>query len=181
MMMSDAAVDVRSARASDRAALAAVQHDAWHAAYGEAAPASVVASMTSEHVESVWQGWSADDAGGSVLVATHEGAIVGFVAVAWRADAVAEVLSWHVVPMHQRSGHASRLFHSMVLDARDRGVERLTAWVPTADAAKLKFCQDCGMKPTGGRRQLDTGVEGEKPMVEIEVGATVVHEEPAAE
>jgi GNAT superfamily N-acetyltransferase len=114
-----------------------------------------------------------------VLVATAEGALVGFVAIGPASDSDAdpgvdaEVLVLVVDPDAQRRGHGSRLINAAVDVLRDGGFRRVTTWVPDADEPRRRFLESAGFGADGATRVLDTSGDGTSTVRESRLATTL--------
>lgn len=173
---------VRTATAADRTALAAVHHRAWHASYATATPPSVVATMTTDAVTTLWDTWTGTEPDGHVTVALADSLVVGFCALRTpTADDTntpvsptdAEVLALYVDPLHTRHGHASRLLNNAAEHAQTLHAAALTAWVPSLDAPRLTLYRSAGLRPTGGKRTLAAPDPTEPDLTELHLAASL--------
>lgn len=161
-------VSVRLARPDDVPEIARIQIETWRVAYPTILPEPVLESLTVEAAEPAWA--AAVQAPPSpkhhVLVAQEQRWLVGFAAVAPADDAeegdpdpaaTAQLGPLLVEPRWGRRGHGSRLLAAAVDHARDDGMVRLIAWIPTGDSASLDFLRSAGWAADGFARELDTG------------------------
>jgi GNAT superfamily N-acetyltransferase len=163
---------VRAARPADVDSLGQVHARAWQQAYSGLLPQGGDAAQP----QALAQAWDTavqhpPTPQHRVLVATAGPDVVGFAAVApgGDADAVegedAELVVLLVDPDRQRLGHGSRLLNASADTLRDRGFQRLRAWVPETDDARSAFLTGAGFVADGAARVLDAG-EGAAPVRE---------------
>ncbi len=146
-------VSVRPARPGDEQEIGRIQVDAWIASLGE---------LLGRHRhdafdrDAVTQGWA--DAisqpptpGHQVLVATHDGAVVGFTAVAPPST----IIALEVDPARRRRGHGSRLLAAAADHLRNNGGEEMKIWSLERDAVRADFLAGAGFAEAGMRRELD--------------------------
>lgn len=156
-----AAVSVRPAVAADAPAIGAVQARAWRQAYRELLPGPVLAELTADRFADAWRPAITDPPSPRhrVLVACSGDFVVGFAAVAPRADRDAapgdgELVELLVDPAHQGGGHGSRLLAAATDTLRETGALTVAVWTPVADEARLAFLGAAGLQPDGARRTL---------------------------
>ncbi len=163
-------MSVRAAQPGDVPEIARIQIDTWRTAYTSILPAEVLRSLTVEAAEPAWVAAVQEPPSPRhhVLVAQEQHRLVGFVAVAPADDlgleegdpdphTTAQVGPLLVEPRWGRRGHGSRLLAAAVDHAREDGMQRAIAWIPTADSASLDFLRSAGWEPDGYARALDTG------------------------
>jgi GNAT superfamily N-acetyltransferase len=161
-------VSVRLARPADVPEIARIQIETWRIAYSKILPEPVLESLTVEAAEPAWAAavQTPPSPKHHVFVAQEQQWLVGFAAVAPAddleegdpaADATAQLGPLLVEPRWGRRGHGSRLLAAAVEHARDDGMVRLIAWIPTADPASLDFLRSAGWAADGYARELDTG------------------------
>jgi GNAT superfamily N-acetyltransferase len=161
-------VSVRPARPQDAAALGDVHARGWRTSYAALLPEQARTALEPADLAASWsQAVSTPPSPRhQVLVATAEGALVGFVAIAPGSDGDAdpavdaEVLVLVVDPDAQRRGHGSRLLNAAVDVLRDGGFHRVTTWVPDADEPRRRFLESAGFGADGATRVLDTSGDG---------------------
>jgi len=144
---------VRPATAGDVPAIGAVQARAWKAAYADLLPPQVLQALDPRELAEAWR--AAVTAPPSprhrVMVAAAGPTVVGFAAV----EPDGEVVALLVDPLHQRRGHGSRLLNAVVDLLREDGADRVAAWAPEQDRARIDFLTSAGLGPDGGRRTLE--------------------------
>ena len=160
---------VRPARPTDAADIARVQRVTWRTAYRELLPAAVLDEWDDDAVAARWADSisTPPTPGHGVLVATENGAVVGFLAhgpaelqpgEASSADGpTGELQALLVEPRWGRRGHGSRLLAAVVDLVVPTGVRRLQVWVPTADEVTAAFLTSAGWAVDGWTRALDAG------------------------
>jgi L-amino acid N-acyltransferase YncA len=174
---------VRPARMGDPPAVAAIQARAWRMAYGNLLPEETYEALTPEALLPAWQRSVATPPSRrhAVLVAVEDDIVVGFAALGPSedrdaTDTVAQLAVLAVDPMHQRSGHGSRLLSAVVDTARENGFTGLTAWIPEGDLAREAFLGSAGMVTDGARRTYE-GAPG-TPVAEVRWTAVLGEPEP---
>lgn len=153
--MSDATPDVsvRPARPGDESAIGKIQVDSWVAALGERLGHRRHEAFD---LDAVIDGWKASLAsppspGHAVFVATQDGALVGFIAVAPPSDIVA----FEVDPAHRRRGHGSRLLAAASDHLRSNGGDTIRLWSLERDVVRNEFLRSAGFAEAGMRRELE--------------------------
>jgi GNAT superfamily N-acetyltransferase len=179
-LLSPGAADasVRPARAGDAAAIAAVQARAWQRAYAGVMPAETLRQLTGEQLQPRWNEAVSRPPSSrhAVLVACSGSLVVGFAATAPSADPDAgpqdaELVALEIDPVHQRSGHASRLLSAVASTARDAGFEALRAWCPRDDRPRRQFLESAGLRPDGAHRGMRG--DGEQQVAEERLAAAL--------
>ncbi len=176
---------VRPARLGDPPAIAAIQARAWRMAYGNLLPEATFEALTPEALLPAWQRTVSTPPSRRhlVLVAVEDEIVVGFAAVGPSEDRdapddVAQLAVLAVDPLHQRTGHGSRLLSAVVDTARENGFTGLTAWIPEGDLAREAFLGSAGMVMDGARRTYE-GAPG-TPVAEIRWTAALGEPEDSA-
>ncbi len=161
MVADSPAVAVRSATSADADAIGAVQARSWLRSYQELLPAPALRQLSGPVLARAWQGALTDPPSPRhrVLVATGDGLVVGFAAIAPSGDPDAgehdaEVVELLVDPAHQGAGHGSRLLAAATDRMRADGFVAVRVWTPTADAPRRAFLTSAGLQPDGARRTL---------------------------
>jgi GNAT superfamily N-acetyltransferase len=174
-------VSVRPARAQDGAALGDIHARAWRTTYATLLPEEARTALEPGDLAASWsQAVSAPPSRRHrVLVATAEGALVGFVALGPASDedadqAVdAEIMVLVVDPDTQHRGHGSRLLNAAVDVLRDDGFRRVATWVPDADGPRREFLESAGFGVDGATRVLDTSGDGTSTVRESRLATTL--------
>lgn len=153
---------VRVAWVADAPAMGRVQTRAWHAAYADVVPTSVLATLDETTLAQRW----ADDlrrppaATNRALVALQGNVVVGFAATGPSddpdADPVrdAELTVLVVDPDSLGQGHGSRLLSAVADTARADGFTRLTTWVFSRDDVLRGFLASAGWEPDSAHREI---------------------------
>jgi GNAT superfamily N-acetyltransferase len=179
-MPSTADVSVRPARPGDAAAIAEVQLETWRAAYADILPREVLDGLSDAGAEAQWRDAAAAPPTPlhAVLVAVHDGRLVGFAAVGPGLDDDAggdraEIYELLVGPGFQQAGHGSRLLTAAVDHLEVHGARQLVTWRFPGDEAALRFFRSAGWDDDGSRRTLDMGRPVEQLRLHTEVGVSV--------
>lgn len=148
---------VRPARATDAAAIAAVQVASWQAAYAHLLPAGWLAAMSVPDRQAAW-GRVLADAESCVAVAVQRTEVVGFVSSGPSRDADAaagthEVYALYVHPAHWAGGHGRRLWAQACAAARAAGAAQMTLWVIVGNARGVAFYERMGCRCEPSARQ----------------------------
>ncbi|MCB2413710.1 GNAT family N-acetyltransferase [Demequina sp. TTPB684] len=146
-------VSVRPARLGDEQEIGRIQVDAWVASLGERLgrrrhEAFDQAAITQGWAEAISQ---PPTPGHRVFVATCDGDIVGFTAVAPPNSIVA----LEVDPARRRRGHGSRLLAAAADHLRNNGGSEMKIWALDRDVVRANFLADAGFGEAGMRRELD--------------------------
>jgi GNAT superfamily N-acetyltransferase len=146
-------VSVRPARPGDEQEIGRIQVDAWVASLGQRLGRRRHEAFDRD---AITQGWA--DAisqpptpGHKVFVATSEGDVVGFTAVAPPSSIVA----LEVDPARRRRGHGSRLLAAAADHLRNNGGEEMKIWAIDPDVVRADFLTGAGFGEAGMRRELD--------------------------
>jgi ribosomal protein S18 acetylase RimI-like enzyme len=164
---------VRSARASDAAALARVQVASWQVSLAGLVPDAVLAELTSpEAVGQFESRWleaitSPPTSRHRVHVAYSPEAadVFGFAAAGPATDedlwpgSEGELYELHVAPSLRDSGHDERLLHAVADTLAEDGFSGAVTWALAGDAARITFLEAAGWAPDGSTSNLDMGVK----------------------
>ena len=160
-------VSVRPAVPGDERAIAAVQLDAWRAAFTDALGEGALDMLDETAVVERWRAAIAEPPARTfhVLVAMAGPRLVGFASVApVPAPPNAEdqtpggiLLALEVAPDEQRYGHGSRLLAAAVDTLRADGADQVITWVADGDEARVRFLSAAGLTPDGAVRELASG------------------------
>lgn len=143
-------MSIRAAGIDDAAGIAAVQVEAWRAAYAELLDPGFLVGLSVERSTSKWRGFLLDtstEAG--VQVAVTAGGVIGFVAYgpaadAFRADRVGEIRSLYVAPGSWRAGHGRALLAEAQAELAAHGFRKAILWVLPGNQPARRFYESCG-------------------------------------
>jgi GNAT superfamily N-acetyltransferase len=146
-------VSIRPARASDVQEIGRIQVDAWVGSLGERL------GRKRHHAfdrEAITQGWADAIAqpptpGHQVFVATCDGDVVGFAAVAPPSTIVA----LEVDTGRRRRGHGSRLLAAAADHLRKNGGTEMKLWCLEQDTLRADFLAGAGFAESGMSRELE--------------------------
>jgi ribosomal protein S18 acetylase RimI-like enzyme len=154
--MTEHAVAMRPANADDARAIAGVHVRAWRSAYRGLMPDAFLDGLSLEERARGWRRrLEAHDA--HTLVATENGAIVGFVTSGQsRDDAAAEgvtgeVLALYLDPAYIGRGLGCRLSDAALGALREAGFTTATLWVLEGNMLARRFYEAAGFEPDGAR------------------------------
>jgi GNAT superfamily N-acetyltransferase len=172
---------VRPARPDDAEAIGAVHARAWQVSYAELLPDRADAALAPESLAASWREAVVDPPSREhrVLVATAGPQVVGFAALSPAGDADtdptadAELVVLLIDPERTHQGHGSRLLNASADTLRDRGFQRVIAWVPEPDGDRKRFLQDAGFAADGGSRLLDAAGDGTTTVREVRLSASL--------
>lgn len=152
---------VRDATAADAAEIAAIQDSSWRLAYAGSWPAGVFESLAAQDPEMQWARAviAPPGPGYRLLVATDDGQVVGFAALAPSEDpdaqaGEAEIVAWEVHPEHRRVGHGARLLNAAADHARSIAAHTVTIWVAPDDEPRRALLASAGFGPDGAHREV---------------------------
>ncbi|CRK62009.1 GCN5-related N-acetyltransferase [Alloactinosynnema sp. L-07] len=160
-------VELRDATPADAHAIATVLVRSWRVAYRGLIPDDVLAGLSIPDRERFWSdGLTARPPGTSAVVASIEGAIVGFAATgpplvpADSADpTLGDLYALYLAPEVWRRGIGTQL-HTAALDRlRSCGFTHAGLWILDTNERALRFYIRQGWTDTG-RSQLDEGPGG---------------------
>lgn len=146
-------VAVRLARQEDAEAIGKIQIDSWVGAIGERLGRHRHEAFDRDGIV---QGWinsitSPPTPGHVVFVATCDGAVVGFAAVA----PPHQIIALEVDPERRRRGHGSRLLAAAVDHLKANGATEMKLWSLSSDTVRTHFLQSAGFGDSGMVRELD--------------------------
>jgi len=146
-------VSVRLARPGDEEAIGSIQIDSWVGAIGEQLGRRRHEVFDRDKIVSGWASSIAQPPtpGHVVFVATCDGVIVGFAAVA----PPHQIVALEVDPERRRRGHGSRLLAAAVDHLKSHGATEMKLWSLSADSVRTHFLQSAGFAETGMVRELD--------------------------
>lgn len=139
---------LRPARAGDLGPVLDVFLTCWRIAYQGLLPQPTLDAMTDDEATELWQRALAD-AGSRVVVAEHEGRVVGV--VRW-TPGDATVQSLYVHPGHQGQGTGAALLEAATGALADQGAPVARLWVFAANAPARAFYRRHGWVPDGAQR-----------------------------
>jgi ribosomal protein S18 acetylase RimI-like enzyme len=145
---------LRPAAPGDLPAVVEVFLACWRQSYRGLVPQETLDRMSEEDAEELWRAALADE-GARVLVAEHEGIVVGV--TRW-TPADSTVQSLYVHPGHQGLGTGGALLRAAVADLAVGGARAALLWVFEANLPAQRFYDAHGWRPTGTvrtRRELD--------------------------
>ena len=163
---------VRPARTGDAASLARVQVASWRCDFARIVPSELLAELTSEEAEQVWQDrWreaitNPPTSRHRVLAAVDGGPsreVAGFASAGPATDADrwpgtdAEVYELRISPEQAGQGHGSRLMHAVADTLVSDGFHTVSIWALEADDALRGFLESSGWAADGARGELDVG------------------------
>ncbi len=154
--MSDSAVPdvaVRPARPGDEAAIGRIQVDSWVGSLGERLGRRRHDAFDRESITAKWAASISEPPTPAhrVFVATCDGVVVGFVAVAPPSD----IIAFEVDPERRRRGHGSRLLAAAVDHLKANGGTQMKLWSLTNDKVRAGFLTAAGFGEAGMARELD--------------------------
>jgi len=146
-------VAVRLARPGDEEAIGSIQIDSWVGAIGEQLGRKRHEFFDHETIVSGWANSISKPPtpGHVVFVATCDGVIVGFAAVA----PPNQIVALEVDPERRRRGHGSRLLAAAVDHLRANGATEMKLWSLSNDSVRTRFLQSAGFAESGMVRELD--------------------------
>jgi GNAT superfamily N-acetyltransferase len=151
-------VAVRTAIAGDEAAIGRIQIDSWVGALGERLGRRRHDAFDNE---AIIQGWADSithppTPGHVVFVATCDGVVVGFAAVA----PPNQIVAFEIDPERRRRGHGSRLLAAAADHLKAHGSTEMKLWSLSNDKVRAGFLRDAGFGEAGMTRALDgPGIE----------------------
>lgn len=139
---------IRSAQASDVAAISLLHVRAWQLAYRGRMPDEFLDSLDPASRAEVWMK-ALGNADRLVLVADSSAGILGFCSLIPSRDedaspATGEIEAIYVHPDRLRSGIGSLLLDRIIIAARSRSFRQLSLWMLDGNAAALAFYQARG-------------------------------------
>lgn len=152
---------VRLGHAADASAMGAVHAAAWRAAYAQALPEQLLATIDDDSFEAGWHSLFDDPPTPRhrVLVACEGERVVGLSVVGPSDDgdsdettSLIDLLAVH--PRARRRGHGSRLLNATADLARSAGWARMGHWVYSEDTQTRDFLVAAGFALDGAVREL---------------------------
>jgi len=146
-------VAVRPARAGEEEAITKIQIDSWVGAIGERLGRN---RHDAFDYEAIVTGWTTSISqpptpGHVVFVATCNGDVVGFAAVA----PPNQIIAFEIDPERRRRGHGSRLLAAAVDHLKAHGATEIKLWSLSNDTIRTGFLREAGFGETGMTRKLD--------------------------
>jgi len=146
-------VSVRLAHPGEEEAIGRIQIDSWVGAIGERLGRKRHEAFDREAIVS---GWSTSitnppTPGHVVFVATCDGDVVGFAAVA----PPNQIIAFEVDPERRRRGHGSRLLAAAVDHLKSHGATEMKLWSLSNDKVRTQFLKSAGFAESGMVRELD--------------------------
>jgi L-amino acid N-acyltransferase YncA len=155
-------VDIRRATPDDADAIEHVRTDTWRATYRGLMPDAVLDRLGYDGAERR-RGMAAMSEDRFVLVAEHDGEIVGFCygGPSRVSDPAypGEVYAIYVLPSHQGHGHGSALLRDGARECLDRGWRAMLVWVLHDNWPSRRFYERMGGQHLAGRDE-DRAIEG---------------------
>ncbi|GGE27856.1 N-acetyltransferase GCN5 [Agaricicola taiwanensis] len=144
--MSIVAIDLRPARVSDAAAIAAVHDAAWRLAYSGLIPGRDLERMVTRRGPSWWDG--AIRRGSRIALLTVSGEVVGYGSYGRnRATAIGvggEIYELYVMPEYQGLGFGRRLFAACREALAERELVGLAVWALSDNESACRFYRALG-------------------------------------
>ena len=132
---------IRTARDTDRAAIASVQTESWQDTYADQLPAAYRNSGLEADLHAHWKSTTMEP-GDLVLVSETDGAIEGFIAVWCRPDPFIDNL--HVRPAARSGGLGAALMREAARRLRGAGHDSAFLWVVADNTAAVRFYERLG-------------------------------------
>jgi RimJ/RimL family protein N-acetyltransferase len=151
-------VEVRRAVPEDAAAIAAIHVRTWQVAYRGLVPDEVLAGLSVQQREKYWrEAAGTGQRDGRVFVATDDGVVVGFCALAIPSrdddvdERVAEIGAIYVNPAVWRGGVGTALMDAALAELQAGGWRSVTLWVLAENRDARDFYARFGFAPDGAR------------------------------
>ncbi len=156
-------IQLRTASQDDANAIAVVHVESWRAAYRGEIPDGILDALEVAEREKRWVRHLASPVV-TTMVATDNGAIVGFCSLrptrdAGQDEAVAEIPTIYVLASHWSRGVGRLLCEGALTEARRRGFESVTLWVLGSNERARAFYEALGFRLDGGTK-TDTSLPG---------------------
>lgn len=137
---------IRSARAGDASAIAAVHDAAWREAYYGVIPGKSLESMINRRGPTWWR--SAILGGSRILVLEFDGGVVGYASIGRnRVTAIpyaGEIFELYLAPEYQGLGFGTRLFLAARRDLAAKGYLSTIVWALADNERALRFYENMG-------------------------------------
>lgn len=163
---------VRLAWPNDAHDISAIQRRGWQQKYPKAVWEKLCAELNLEKMTQAWQHaiHSPQLASQRILVASDGTQVFGFAAVGPSPDPDCEestgaIVEFWIDPMHQRTGHGSRLMNACVDTLKTDGFTSAVWWLTSTDDALRKFAQSAGWETDGAHQEL--GISDESRIKQI--------------
>lgn len=148
-------VTVRSAELSDVGRIAEIQVASWQAAYREILPAQFLAGLSAGRRREVWASNFGDR---QVLLAEHDGKIMGFISVVSTEDPnLGEVQAIYLDPAIYRRGVGTELMKAGESRLSEMGFTDGILWVFVDNAAARRFYEAMGWTPEARIALMELG------------------------
>jgi len=146
-------VAVRRARLGDEEAIGRIQIDSWVGAVGERLGRNRHEAFDRETIVNGWETsiTKPPTPDHVVFVATCDGTVVGFTAVA----PPNQIIAFEVDPERRRRGHGSRLLAAAVDHLKSHGGTEMKLWTLSNDKVRAGFLKSAGFGESGMVRELD--------------------------
>lgn len=154
------AIQVRLAKYTDAARIAAVNVETWHDAYRGIMPEAVLATVTQDRFEPRWEEILMETPGPlfTLVADDPENGVVGFMRAGPAADGsprAHEVFAINVLPRFQRRGVGGELLESGFARLARHGARDAFLWVLGPNAKARFFFKTMGGLPAGtGKEKL---------------------------
>ena len=152
-------MNVRRAVPADARAIAEVHVRSWQAGYRGLMPDQLLDGLSADDREPAWREAAAGQAGsGALFVADHDGALIGFCAVAEptrdedQPAGVAEIGAIYIDPDAWRIGAGTALLGTALDHLRAQRWREVTLWVLEGNQQALDFYAAFGFTPDGTRK-----------------------------
>lgn len=151
---------VRRADVGDAARIGEIHVRSWQVAYAGILPEAFLTGLAIERRVTFWR--DAIEAGGTVWVVEHGGAVAGFASIGPARDdelpaAAGEIYAIYLDPDLWGSGLGRVLFAAAVEDLRRGGSAPLILWVLTDNERGRRFYEAAGWHLDGARRPIEIG------------------------
>lgn len=144
---------VRPATLGDEDAIGRIQIDSWVGALGERLGRKRHEAFDRAAIVAGWASSIASPPteGHKVFVATCDGAVVGFAAVA----PPNQIVAFEIDPERRRRGHGSRLLAAAVDHLKAHGATEMKLWSLSNDKVRQHFLKSAGFAEAGISRELE--------------------------
>ena len=141
---------VTPASLEDADAIARVHVESWQEAYRSLLPAGYLASLSIEQRAATWRR-SLESGTPRLLVARHDGELVGFIAFGPSRDEGAaascgEVWALYLAPSMWSRGAGRRLWLAALNRMLDQGCETVSLWVIATNERAIRFYRAAGFR-----------------------------------